>query len=90
MKNSDIIIFEHHDGHERGEDECSWYEDFIIYTRKGQKGYGYYYAVPYSEVTYDPNEDGEFRKDVDWEYFCRMVLDQDLRELLGDFKPNNE
>ncbi len=76
------LIFEHQ------EHSDDWfYEDFFVYTIEGKSGFGYYHAVPYSEVTCDANDDQAFIPNVDWETFKRMHLTQDLRDILGSFTP---
>lgn len=90
MTKNDTIIFEHEDSWEsEGSygDTYQSYENLYIYTKKNQKGYGYKYEVPLSEVTMDPNIDEEFIKDVKWDYFYRMHLTTCMRDLLGSFNP---
>jgi hypothetical protein len=93
MTETDVVIFTSEtswDSLNSFEETYTTYENLYIFKRKDKKGYGFRYEVPYSDLTLDVNEWEEFKNDVDWDYFSRMHLITEMRDLLGGFEPKEE
>ena len=75
-------------GHEEDQSGFSDYSEwFGIFNHKGDWGYIHYTPDGYSSYTYEPATIIYIYKSWSFEYFKKLSLTQDMRDLIGDLKP---